>query len=83
MSTMQQTIARTVQRQRRALQVEPIHTTLAPVRAYAAQIAALKGEAHCVVTIPAGSAAHCMGYRFVSIPESEAAHYLANGATRA
>jgi hypothetical protein len=40
-------------------------------------------EAHSVVTIPEGSRAHEIGYRFASIPDSELDYYLANGATRA
>jgi hypothetical protein len=76
-------IARTIWRQREALEVEPIHAKAEPVRAYAKQIAELKGEPFSVVTIPAGSAAYCMGYRFVSIPDSELPHYLANGAAKA
>lgn len=73
----------TLRRQRAALQVEPIHATLEPVKAYAAQLAALKGTPFHVVTIPAGSAAHGMGYRFASVPDDELPHYLANGATLA
>lgn len=80
---MQVEMATTLKRQRAALQVEPIHAQAEPVRAYAKQIAELKGETFCVVTVPNGSAAHGMGYRFVSIPDSELPHYLANGATLA
>jgi hypothetical protein len=77
---MQVELTKSLKRQRAALQVEPIHAQAAPVRAYAKQIAELKGEPFSVVTIPDGSAAHRMGYRFVSIPDSELPHYLANGA---
>lgn len=80
---MQADMTRTLKRQRAALQVEPIHAQAEPVRAYAKQIAELKGEPFSVVTVPDGSAAHRMGYRFVSIPSSEMPHYLANGATLA
>lgn len=73
-------LALTLRSQRRALLVEPIHATLAPVKAYAKQIAALKGEPFDVVTIPEGSAAYKMGYRFVSIPRTEMDYYLNNGA---
>lgn len=80
---MQATITKTLKRQRESLQVEPIHARPEPVRAYADQIAAMKGEPFSVVTIPEGSAAYRMGYRFVSIPNTELRHYLANGAALA
>jgi hypothetical protein len=80
---MQVELTKSLKRQRAALQVEPIHAQAEPVRAYAKQIAELKGEPFSVVTVPDGSAAHRMGYRFVSIPGSELPHYLANGATLA
>lgn len=80
---MQAEMTKTLKRQRAALQVEPIHSQAEPVRAYAKQIAEMKGEPFSVVTIPDGSTAHRMGYRFVSIPDSELAHYLAAGATLA
>ena len=80
---MQVEMATTLKRQRAALQVEPIHAQAEPVRAYAKQIAELKGEPFSVVTIPEGSSAHRMGYRFVSIPDSELPHYLANGSALA
>ena len=65
------------------MNIEPIHAKRAPVVAYAQQLADFKGEPYSVVTIPEGSAAHRMGYRFVSIPNTELLHYLKNGATRA
>ena len=80
---MQAEMTKTLKRQRAALQVEPIHAQSEPVRAYAKQIAELKGEPFSVVTIPEGSSAHRMGYRFVSIPDDELPHYLANGSTLA
>jgi hypothetical protein len=73
----------TLKRQRATLQVEPIHAQADPVRAYAKQIAALKGEPFIVITIPEGSAAYRMGYRFASIPVSELDYYLANGSAPA
>ncbi len=70
----------TLKNQRAAFLVEPIHATIEPVRAYAAQIAAAKGESFSVVEIPEGSTAYIMGYRFASIPNIELDHYLAHGA---
>lgn len=70
----------TLKKQRDALLVEPIHATVEPVRAYAEQIAKVKGEPFSVVEIPEGTSAYGMGYRFVSIPNTELDHYLANGA---
>lgn len=40
-----------------------------PVRAYAAQIAAYMGESYRIVTLPDGSTAYSMGYRYASIPQ--------------
>ena len=71
----------TLQKQRLALLVEPIHATVEPVRAYAKQIAEIKGEPFSVVSIPEGSSAYEMGYRFVSIPNTELEHYTSNGAS--
>lgn len=62
-------------------EMSPIHANAAPVRAYAQWISETKGEPYVVITIPQGSAAYRMGYRFTSIPESEQPHYVANGAT--
>ena len=76
-------LTKTLKRQRAELLVDPIHATLAPVKAYAAQIGELKGEPFKVVTIPEGTAAHRMGYRFVSIPAAELPYYLERGATLA
>ena len=73
-------MTKTLKRQREALQVEPIHAQVEPVRAYAKQIAARKGEPFSVVKIPAGSTAYGMGYRFASIPNSELPYYLESGA---
>ena len=80
---MQTELTKTLKRQRAALQVEPVHASLAPVKAYAAQIGELKKEPFMVVTIPEGSAAHRMGYRFVSIPAAELPYYLERGAALA
>jgi hypothetical protein len=75
-------LGKTLRKQREALVVEPIHATLQPVLAYAKQIAEIKGEPFCVVSIPAGSTAHKMGYRYVSIPQAELEHYTSNGAQK-
>lgn len=77
---MQQALTKTLRRQREVALVEPIHATLAPVLAYVKYISDLKGEPFHAVTIPEGSAAYNMGYRYVSIPGDELQHYLANGA---
>lgn len=76
---MNKQLANTLRRQREAVQVEPIHKDPAPVHAYAKHISDLKGEKHHVVTIPEGSSAYGMGYRFVSVPGEELQHYLAQG----
>lgn len=80
---MQAALKQTLKRQRDALEAVPIHAKLGPVVAYAKLISDHKGEPHSVVTIPFGSAAHNMGYRFTSIPNTELDFYLANGATLA
>ena len=72
-------LTKTLKRQRATMLVEPIHQTIEPVRAYARQIAEQKGEPFSVVTIPEGSKAYQMGYRFVSIPNDELGYYLENG----
>lgn len=63
-----------------AAAIASIHKAVEPVRAYAKQLSEIKGEPHSVITIPAGSAAHNMGYRFVSIPDAELPEYIAGGA---
>ena len=77
---MQAALKQTLRHQRNALEIEPIHAELAPVQAYAKHIGELKGEPFSVVTIPEGTAAHGMGFRFVSIPDTELEYYLNNGA---
>jgi hypothetical protein len=76
----QKQLAATLKKQRDALVVEPIHATLEPVRAYAAQIASVTGQPFSVVEIPDHSAAYQMGYRYVSIPDAELNDYLSQGA---
>lgn len=71
----------TLSRQRAQLEVLPIHTRVEPVRAYAQQIAQLTGGSFSVVTIPEGSTAFDMGYRFVSVPDDELEIYQAGGAS--
>jgi len=79
---MHKELTNTVKRQRATASVEPIHATLKPVQAYVNYISDL-GVKHRALTIPEGSAAHAMGYRFVSVPLDEVDYYLANGATLA
>lgn len=73
----------TLRRQRETLEVDPIHARIEPVRAYAKQIAEMKGEPFSVIVIPEGTTAHSMGYRYASIPDTELPYYLKNGATLA
>ena len=80
---MHKQLTKTVTRQRATAAIEPIHATLAPVLAYVKYISDLTGEPHRAVTIPEGSAAHSMGYRFVSVSLYELDYYCANGATLA
>jgi len=83
MTTTDKAITKTLKRQRAAVVVEPIHADLDPVMAYVAYISGVKGEPFHAVTIPEGSSAYSMGYRYVSVPDDELAHYLANGAALA
>lgn len=76
-------LSMSLKRQRSRLEIEPIHAALEPVEAYAKKIAALMCEPYVVITIPDGSTAHGMGYRFASIPESELQTYIDGGATLA
>ena len=80
---MHKQLTKTLARQRAVAAVEPIHATLAPVLAYVQYISDLKGEPHRAVTIPEGSAAYGMGYRYVSVSIHELDYYCANGATLA
>lgn len=81
MTVLSTALTATLKRQRTAAPIAAIHADPGPVQAYAEWIAGLKGSSHEVVAIPTGSAAHGMGYRFVSIPSVERDYYLANGAT--
>jgi hypothetical protein len=80
---MHKELTKTLKRQRAAAAVEPIHATLNPVLAYVKYISDLTGAPHRAVTIPEGTAAYDMGFRFVSIPLDEVDYYCANGATLA
>jgi hypothetical protein len=62
---------------------EPIHATIEPVLAYAKWISEIKREPFSVVTIPPGTAAYRMGYRYVSVPNTELPYYIAGGAALA
>ena len=70
----------TIKRQRATAAVEPVHANLQPVLNYVKYISNL-GVKHRALTIPEGTAAYGMGYRFVSVPIDEVDYYLANGAT--
>ncbi len=63
------------------VQAEAIHATLPPVRAWAVYLAKLKAKRYHVVTIPEGTRAHKMGYRYVTIDDTELPYYLEHGAT--
>lgn len=51
-----------------------------PVERYAAALTRLKGVKHHVMSIPKGSAAYQLGYRYVSVPAGELAYYQSKGA---
>jgi len=76
---MHKKLTNTVKRQRAVAAVEPIHANLQPVLNYVKYISDL-GVNHRALTIPEGTAAHGMGYRFVSVPLNEVEYYVANGA---
>lgn len=78
---MEKVIKDTISQLRSAMQIEPIHADLTPVKSYAREITNLKSEQFSVVSVPKGTAAHGMGYRFVCIPNSELDYYISNGAT--
>lgn len=59
--------------------VHAIHKDEAPVSAYSQLVSLLRGEPHCVVTVPAGSSMHALGFRFLSVPVSKTEYYIANG----
>jgi hypothetical protein len=80
---MQKELTKTLKRQRLTAVVEPIHAYLQPVLNYVKYISDLTGAPHRAVTIPEGTAAYGMGFRFVSIPLDEIEYYIANGATLA
>ena len=80
---MHKELTKTLKRQRATAAVEPIHTDLQPVLAYVQYISDLTDAPHRAMTIPEGTAAYGMGYRFVSIPLDEVDYYCANGATLA
>ena len=70
----------TIKRQRATAAVEPVHANLQPVLNYINYIKD-RGVLARAMTIPKGTAAFGMGYRFVSIPIDEVDYYIANGAT--
>lgn len=60
---------------------DPLSAELAPVQRYAEHIHAVTGKTHIVITIPEGTQAHSMGYRFATCEESELPYYTERGAT--
>ncbi len=80
---MNKELTKTLKRQRATAAVEPIHADLQPVLNYVKYISDLTGTPHRAVTIPEGTAAYGMGFRFVSVPLDEVDYYCANGATLA
>lgn len=63
------------------IQPEPIHATVPPVAAYAEFASKTLGKTFHVITIPEGSTAHQMGYRYASVSDEELPDYLRGGAT--
>ena len=59
---------------------DSIHADRAPVAAWAAELARM-GKDLVVITVPPGSAAYAMGYRFTTCARDELPDYLAGGAT--
>jgi hypothetical protein len=80
---MNKELTKTLKRQRATAAVEPIHANLPPVQAYVKYISDLTGVPHRAVTVPEGTAAHGMGFRFVSVSAHELDYYVENGATLA
>lgn len=60
-----------------------IHAKKEHVIAYRNEFLKPLGLDHAVVTVPAGSAAYHMGYRFTTCARDELADYIAGGATLA
>lgn len=60
---------------------DPMSAEVAPVQRYAEHIHAVTGKRHIVITIPEGTQAHSMGYRFATCEEGELSYYVERGAT--
>lgn len=58
-----------------------VHVEADPVRAYVAELGKITGKTHHVITIPAGSPAYEMGYRYTTCPADELDNYMEHGAT--
>lgn len=59
----------------------PIHALAQPVVAYAKQIGHFTNTKYSVVSIPEGSRAHQLGYRFLSVKACNLPQCIADGAT--
>lgn len=59
---------------------EPCHATEAPVRAYCTELANLHQTPWHVVTVPEGSMAWSLGYRYASVSNADHQSYLDGGA---
>lgn len=61
--------------------MQSMQADVAPVRAYAADLCKITGKTHHVITIPNGSQAFDMGYRYTTCPDDELDYYVQHGAT--
>lgn len=57
-----------------------IHESQAHVELYAEQLHRDFGKDHVVISVPKGSAAYHMGYRWTTCPRAELPDYIAGGA---
>lgn len=64
----------------RRVRPDSIHAQVEPVKAYAQELANHHKAARHVISIPEGSRAYLMGYRYVSIDDEELQGYIAGGA---
>lgn len=68
-------------KERKMNPLHSIHANVAPVRTYAADLGKLTGKTHHIITIPAGSNAYEMGYRYTTCLDDELDYYVQHGAT--